>query len=955
MEEKNLSTKIMGDIITHMKYAKYLPELHRRETYEEIVTRNKEMHLRKFPELKDEIEEAYELVYEKKIWPSGRSAQFAGTAIEMSPVRIYNCSALAITDIKAFSEIMYLLLMGTGTGFSIQKHHVRQLPPLKGVSKPIGRQHKRRFLIQDSIVGWADAVRELMESHFYGEREIDFDFRDIRKKGAPLKTSGGHAPGPEPLRICLLEIASVLENAVDTRGSGTKLTTLEAYDIICHLADAVLCGGIRRSATIALFSLDDEDMLTCKYGDWWEKNPQRGRANNSVVVDRNLITKDVFDSLWKKVQASGSGEPGIFFTNDIELLTNPCFTGDMQLLTSNGYKRFDSLSDSEVNIVDATGNSVLGKVWCSGIKDTVRLRLSDGSFITCTPDHKFYVVNDDTWVEAKNTLKKRLSVDTSYRYLRDTTYERYGFIQGDGNLTRLNSSTHVGMEVNIGAKDDDILELFGVCRENNERSFYLRGHNEPMKKAGFCAAVLPERLFPMDFYNSIDDKASFLRGLYSANGSVIKEHRVAFKTTCKALANDLLYVLNRDFGIDGYITTNKAKNISFANGDYTCKESYDVNISKFSGVLSFLKNIGFIQHYKMTELINLVNCKAPMVLSISENGTQNVYDFTVPTTHSGWVKGTGDIGVRAHNCAEVSLQSFSFCNLSTINATSIVDQEDFNLRAKMASRIATLQAAYTDFYYLRKEWRENAEDEALIGVSITGIADRNFLSLNIEEASNEVMKENEEFASKLGINKAARTTVVKPEGSSSLMLGTSSGVHAWYAQYYWRRISVGKDEPIYAYLRDNHPELLEDDYFKPTTMAKIKIPMKAPEGAMLRYESALDTLERVKRMNLEWIQPGHREGANFNNTSCTISVKPDEWSEVGEWMWNNRDSYTGIAVLPYDGGTYTQSPFEECTKEEYEEAVKYLSDIDLTAVYEDIDSTDRQGEVACGGGACEIT
>ena len=623
-----LSTEIMSDIITHMKYAKYLPEEHRRETFEEIVTRNKEMHIKKFPHLKNEIDEAYELVYQKKIWPSGRSAQFAGTAIEMSPVRIYNCSALAITDIKAFSEIMYLLLMGTGTGFSIQKHHVRQLPPLKGANKPIGRQHKRRFLIQDSIVGWADAVRELMESHFYGEREIDFDFRDIRKKGAPLKTSGGHAPGPEPLRVCLLKVASVLDNAVAIRGVGTKLTTLEAYDIICHLADAVLCGGIRRSATIALFSLDDEDMLTCKYGDWWEKNPQRGRANNSVVVDRKLITKDVFDSLWKKVQASGSGEPGIFFTNDIELLTNPC--------------------------------------------------------------------------------------------------------------------------------------------------------------------------------------------------------------------------------------------------------------------------------------------------------------------------------------AEVSLQSFSFCNLSTINATSIVDQEDFNLRAKMASRIATLQAAYTDFYYLRKEWRENAEDEALIGVSITGIADEHFLSLNIKEAAAEVMRENEEFAAKLGINKAARATVIKPEGSSSLMLGTSSGVHAWYAQYYWRRVSVGKDEPIYAYLRDNHPELLEDDYFKPTTMAKIKVPMKAPEGAMLRYESALDTLERVKRMNLEWIQPGHREGANFNNTSCTISVRPEEWKEVGEWMWDNRDSYTGIAVLPYDGGTYTQSPFEECTKEEYDEAVKYLTGIDLTAVYESDDNTNMQGEVACGGGACEI-
>lgn len=753
-----LSTEIMSDIITHMKYAKYLPEEHRRETFEEIVTRNKEMHIKKFPNLKAEIDEAYELVYQRKILPSGRSLQFAGKAIEMSPARIYNCSALAITDIKAFSEIMYLLLMGTGTGYSIQKHHVRQLPPLKGVSKPTGRQHKRRFLIQDSIVGWADAVRELLESHFYGEREIDFDFRDIRKKGSPLKTSGGHAPGPEPLRVCLLKISSILENAVATRGSGTKITTLEAHDIICHLADAVLCGGIRRSATIALFSLDDEDMLTCKYGDWWEKNPQRGRANNSVVVDRKLITKDVFESLWKKVEASGSGEPGIFFTNDTELLTNPCFTGDMQLRTADGFKTFKELDGRRIDIIDADGKLSYGKVWESGFKQTIHLVFDDGSVVKCTPDHKF-MGNDTNWYEAKDLLGK------------------------------------------------------------------------------------------------------------------------------------------------GVYTDNRA---------------------------------------------------SAVVVEIREGGMETVYDFTVPTTHSGWLKLNDVTSLLVSNCAEISLQSFSFCNLSTINATSIVDQDDFNLRAKMASRIATLQAAYTDFYYLRKEWRENVEDEALIGVSITGVADEHFLSLSMKEAAAEVMRENEEFAAKLGINKAARTTAIKPEGTASLVLGTSSGVHAWYAQYYWRRISVGKDEPIYAYLRDNHPELLEDDYFKPTTMAKIKVPMKAPEGAMLRYESALDTLERVKRMNLEWIQPGHREGANFNNTSCTISVRPEEWKEVGEWMWNNRDSYTGIAVLPYDGGTYTQSPFEECTKEEYDEAVKHLTGIDLTAVYESDDNTNMQGEVACGGGACEI-
>ena len=272
----------------------------------------------------------------------------------------------------------------------------------------------------------------------------------------------------------------------------------------------------------------------------------------------------------------------------------------------------------------------------------------------------------------------------------------------------------------------------------------------------------------------------------------------------------------------------------------------------------------------------------------------------------------------------------------------------------MAARIATIQATYTDFHYLREVWRDTVEKEALIGVSLTGIASGAVTKLDMSAGAEKVIEENRVMAKKLGINPSARSTCVKPSGTASLLLGTSSGVHAWYAPYYWRRVSVWKEEPIYAYLRDNHPELLEDDYFKPTTMAKIKVPMKAPEGAALRYESALSTLERVKLLQNTWIAKGHVSGINKNNVSTTISVRPEEWAEVGEWMWENRSIYTGIAVLPYDGGTYTQSPFEECTKEEYEEAVKYLTDIDLRDVYEGNDNTSLQGEAACAGGACEI-
>ena len=264
------------------------------------------------------------------------------------------------------------------------------------------------------------------------------------------------------------------------------------------------------------------------------------------------------------------------------------------------------------------------------------------------------------------------------------------------------------------------------------------------------------------------------------------------------------------------------------------------------------------------------------------------------------------------------------------------------------------QASFTDFHYVREQWRENVEEEALIGVSMTGIASGKVLELDMEAAAKVVVEENAKMAKLLNINPSARSTCVKPSGTASLVLGTSSGIHAWYAPYYWRRVSVGKEEPIYTYLKNNHPELLEDDFFKPTTMAKIKIPMKAPEGAMLRYESALDTLERVKKVQAEWITPGHTSGANKNNVSCTISVRENEWEEVGEWMWENRDNFTGISVLPYDGGSYVQTPFEECTKEEYEEALKYLTDIDLTAVYESEDNTILQGEAACSGGACEV-
>lgn len=618
-----LSNKILSDITVYMKYAKFVPELNRRETWAELVTRNKNMHIKKYPALTDQIEEAYKLVYEKKILPSMRSLQFGGKPIEISPNRVYNCAYLPIDSIDCFHEIMFLLLGGTGVGYSVQQHHVAKLPI---VNKPYVKR-TRRFLIGDSIEGWADAIKVLMKSYMGDKRSssVQFDYSDIRPKGAQLVTSGGKAPGPQPLKECILKIKGVF----DSKEDGTPLTTLEAHDVVCHIADAVLAGGIRRAALISLFSAGDDEMIAAKSGNWWETDPQRGRSNNSAVLMRHKVTEEFFMDLWKRVELSGSGEPGIYLNNDKDWGTNPC--------------------------------------------------------------------------------------------------------------------------------------------------------------------------------------------------------------------------------------------------------------------------------------------------------------------------------------CEIALRPFQFCNLCEVNASDLESQEDFNDRVKKASFIGTLQAGYTDFHYLRDIWRETTEKDALIGVSMTGIGSAAVLQLDMKAAASIVKRENTKTAKLIGINPAARCTTVKPAGTTSLALGTSSGIHAWHNDYYTRRIRVGKNESMYKYLAENHPELVEDEFFRPHDTAVISIPQKAPKGSILRDESPFDLLERIKKVATEWVKPGHRKGSNTHNVSATVSLKQDEWDAAGKWMWKNRDYYNGLSVLPYDGGTYTQAPFEDISKVKYDMAMKHLKNVDLTRISETEDETDLSGELACAGGACEIT
>ncbi len=926
------SQQILSDIVVFQKYAKFDHVVSRRETWEELCYRNKQMHIKKYPQLKDEINQVYkDFVSNRKVLPSMRSMQFAGRPIEVSNNRIFNCAFTNVDDVAVFSETMFNLLSGSGVGYSVQKNHVEKLPRIKGVS-----DKKRRFLVSDNIEGWAEAVKNLVQSYVRGKSDPVFDYSDIRPKGAMLVTSGGKSPGPDPLRICLDKIRSVLNLAI-----GRKLKTIECHDIICHIADAVLAGGIRRAACIALFSYDDLDMLYCKSGDWWELNPQRGRANNSVVLERGAVTKDVWDNIWSVVQNSGSGEPGFVWLEDTDSGVNPCcFTADMKLLTEDGYKTFGELAGLDsVRIVNPNGNVTTGKVWSSGSKDVVNLRLSNNTVVTCTPDHLFLANGEE--VRADNMKSKRVSTKFSIKTVPTNQRDfKAGFIFGDGAIGRVNSEKHKGLEVYIGYNDDDVQPYFGVPKN---RKVYSVEAKDIAIEYKLPAVETFNRYLP-----DIDISCDFMMGVYSANGGVITSgKRVSLKTASRELALGVKEWLIKN-GMTPYITVTKPTKVRFSNGEYTCKQAYAVNISGIDNLTKFAEKISFIHKYKQEALRQIITESAPKVLSVHPAGVAEVFDFTEPETHWGIVE-----GCIVHN-SEIGLRSNQFCNLTEVNVSDVASQEELNARVKAGAFVGTLQAGYTDFHYLRDVWKHNSEEESLIGVGMTGIASGGVLNLDLEKAANVVNEENARVAKIVGINPAARTTCIKPSGSTSCVVGSSSGIHAWHSDYYIRRVRVGKQEALYKYLIANIPELVEDCIFKPHIEAVVSIPQKAPEGSVLRNEPVIDLLNRVKRFNTEWVSSGHISGKQHHNVSCTISIKDDEWESVGNWMWENRDNYTGISVLPFSDHTYKQAPFEDCDEETFLAMFNLLKDVDLSNVIENEDNTNLTDQAACAGGACEI-
>lgn len=323
---------------------------------------------------------------------------------------------------------------------------------------------------------------------------------------------------------------------------------------------------------------------------------------------------------------------------------------------------------------------------------------------------------------------------------------------------------------------------------------------------------------------------------------------------------------------------------------------------------------------------------------------------------------TGDPGVFWSNdrnsgtnpCVEVGLYSGQFCCLVEINGSTVVSQQDFEERCYAASFIATLQASYTDFKYVRPLWKEQTEKEALIGVGVTGICTGKVSELNLIAGSQVVKDTNAAIAERIGINKSPRSTVVKPAGTTSLLARCSSGVHPWYSKRYRRRITVAHIEPVYKFLQERVPKALDPKFAYPD-QSWINFPVVAPENSITREEKLEDMLERVRRWNTEWIAGGHRGGSVHNNVSATVYLQDSDWDTLKSWMWKNRFVYNGLAFFPkYDDSSHPQLPHEDCSPEEIEEMERNLADLDLSQFIEGQNNTNFMGEAACTGESCEI-
>lgn len=968
-----MSLKALSDYTFYSRYSQYLPEERRRETWEEAVKRVFDMHRIKYAdkikessELAEAIDFAENAQLKKRVLAAQRTLQFGGDAIFKHELKTFNCLTTYIDRQRVFQECMYALLCGCGVGFSVQKHHVSKIG--KFVFPDYSKS--KVFVIEDSIEGWADAVGVLMSSWFkapiefkeYSGVKVVFDYSQIRPEGS-LIAGKFKAPGHQGLSASIEKIRSVLESKFKDCREG-YISPINAYDIVMHISDAVLSGGVRRSATLCMFSHDDDEMMSAKTGDWFVKNPQRARSNNSAALLKNKVTKEEFGKLMEKTRTWG--EPGFIWVDNKEIVFNPCCIGQDSLIPTR-YGLTTPLNNVTSIIVNSEEKNTNTGFFQSGSKEVFKFELSNGMELNLTQDHRvltrsgeFKTIIDIFNSKDEISLNKNFNVSIDINKSSDDFKLGYllGSFVGDGSITRKpkeNRKTAASLTFwgknNMYYKNMCYQFLFdiGLNKKRKHKKEFLdnqkpTSRNRAMLESlGLFEKAVEKEIIDLETYGkglsykSMEGSYNYISGLLSgyfdADGTVTDE---AISLSSSNLQNlKLVQIALNALGVSANICLSRSEAtrlMPFENKEakeYKYKSQYILYLHKHSHK-NFKKHVGFLNIDKNSKLNEIAKKDKKIivektlyasVVKMTSLGHQQVYDISVPDGNRFSCNGS-----IVHNC-EIGMipalnnqSGWQSCNLTEINGKYCDTEERFLEACKASAIIGTLQAGYTNLKYLGEVSKNIFKKEALLGCSITGMMDNPVILFDPEiqrRGAKKILEINEKISKIIGINSCARATCVKPAGSTSCILGTSSGIHPHHAKKYIRRVQVNKSEFYGKVFRQINPVAVEESSWSANkTDNVISFLCEVPVGSITKNQlSALELLEKVKLTQQNWVEYGTREDKCIlpvirHNVSNTITIHDHEWEEVEKYIFDNQKYFAGISLLPASGDLdYVQAPF----------------------------------------------
>ncbi|MBL4591205.1 MAG: HNH endonuclease [Phycisphaerales bacterium] len=779
------------------RYARWREDLGRRETYEETVDRYMEFFAKTIggSEEKDR-QDIRNAILNLEVMPSMRVLMTAGPALERDNVAGYNCGYLVVDSIRAFDESMFVLMCGTGVGFSVERQYISKLPE---VSEDF-YDTDTVITVADSKIGWAKAYRELLSLLFSGQIPR-WNVSKVRPAGAKLKTFGGRASGPQPLVDLFNFSVEVIRNA-----AGRKLTSIECHDLMCKVADIVVVGGVRRSALISLSNLTDERMRVAKSGQWWESNGQRALANNSVCYTEKPDI-GIFIKEWSSLYESKSGERGIFSRDAAKRVaerngrrdanhdfgTNPCLHPDSLVETVHGRVKIKDITEpTQVYTMLSDGSLGIRRATTSWISradaPTLKITTRNGKVLRATRNHLVFDQRG-VWVEAGD-LRVGDKVVQLCRARRGAAYSGVKLTTEDNRAYRMEHVMIADAVYGVGC-DDDVHHIDGDTYNNCIDNLEVMSHSDHSRHTA-------------TFDNPQNHQ---VRG-------VQPNHRsgVGFVSTGKSKKTvvPMPNVLRSNM-------KNQSSNtiVSIEEGEVT--DVYDLTVEDTH---NFIADFMVVHNCSEIILRSKQFCNLSEVVVRPEDTLDNLKRKVRIATIIGTIQAT--------------LTNFRYLSKGWATNTAEERLLGVSLTGIMDHPVMSGQA-YDDGF--------TGEH----GGKLT-------LPMVLKELKEIAIETNKEWAEKLGIPQSTAITCVKPSGTVSQLVDSASGIHPRYAAYYIRTVRTDKKDPIYQFLKESGVPV-EDAIRKENSTAIFSFPVKAPEGSITRDDrSALEQLDLWKVYAEHWCE-----------------------------------------------------------------------------------------------------